>query len=397
MTEATGGLSALRVLDASTVIAAPLVSSLLADFGADVIKVEHPGSGDPARVFEPTKDERSLSFKVTNRNKRSVTVDFHQESGVELFYRLVREVDIVVVNFRPDKLAEWKIDYADLVKHNPRLIMLHISAFGRTGPYANKPGFARIAESFAGLTHITGYPDRPPVFTGYPLADGITGYYGAFATMVAVEHRNRTGEGQLIDLALYEPVLRLMEDFVVGHGATGWVKQRSGNAQAHVVPNDVYPTADGEFVILPVSTNSMWLRLVKLLDDPELTQYESNAARLANRELIDGKVRAFTEKYPLADLLEVCAEAGLAASKINNVTDIVADPQINHRGNLTTVYDPELGTDLLMQAPVPTFSTISGEVRHPGPRLGEHTDEVLRDTAGLTDTEISALRERGTI
>jgi crotonobetainyl-CoA:carnitine CoA-transferase CaiB-like acyl-CoA transferase len=397
MSEHPSGLSGLRVLDASTVIAAPLVSSLLADFGADVIKVEQPGIGDPGRTFAPTQDDRSLSFKVTNRNKRSVTLDFHNPEGVEVFYRLVKEVDIVVLNFRPDKLTEWKIDYGDLIAHNPDLIMLHLTAFGRTGPYAAKPGFARIAESFSGLTYITGYPDRPPLFTGYPLADGITGYYGAFAVMVALEHRNLTGEGQLIDLALYEPVLRLMEDFVVGYGASGWIKERSGNAQAHVVPNDVYPTSDGQFVILPVSTASMWRRLVDLLADPELAAYETNRQRLAARELIDARVGAFTEQYPLDKLLEIFDEAGLAASKVNNAADIFADPHIAHRGNLTRVFDDELQTELVMQSPVPAFSTIESSVRWPAPPLGAHTEEVLRDVAGLTHDEISTLKQTGTI
>jgi crotonobetainyl-CoA:carnitine CoA-transferase CaiB-like acyl-CoA transferase len=389
-------LQGVRVLDLATVLAAPFAATLLAEFGADVIKVEQPGVGDPVRGFEPSRDGKSLYWMVTNRNKRSITLDLHTADGRELLLRLVEQVDIVVTNFRPAKLAEWRIDFADLKAVNPKVILFHLTAFGRSGPYSGRPGFARVAEAMAGLTYTTGYADRPPVFSGYPLADGIGGIYGAFSIMLALRHRDLTGEPQLIDIALYEPLLRLTEDIVVGYSGTGAVKERHGNENPNIAPNNVYPTADGKYVILPVSTERMWSRLVDLLDDDELRRFGTNAIRLANRRVIDERITKFTMAHTLDEVMAVFSAHDIPHGKIYTAEDIVADPQIRHRNNLVTIHDEELGADLTVQAPVPSFSAFTPRIT-PAPKLGEHNGELYRELLGLDEPTIREYADRGVI
>jgi crotonobetainyl-CoA:carnitine CoA-transferase CaiB-like acyl-CoA transferase len=388
-------LSGIRVLDAATVLAAPLSATLLAELGAEVIKVEQPGQGDPVRSYAPYADGVSLHWRVTGRNKKSVTLDLHVPEGVELFHRLVGVCDVVVTNFRPRKLREWNIDYDMLTRVKPDIVMLHLSAFGRSGPYTDRPGFARIAEAFSGLTYITGYADRTPVFAGYPIADGVAGFYGAFTILAALRHRDQTGEGQLIDLALYEPMLRMMEDFIVGYSGNGESKERQGNEQFNICPNNFYPTADGEYVILPVSTDQMWRRLVALIGDPRLSVYPTNQDRLRNRALIDRTVGDFTRRYHLEKLLTLFEEHGVASGKLYAVQDIFEDPQIEARGNLVEIDDEELGP-LTVQAPIPHYSTITPQLTA-APRLGQHNDEVYRDLLHIDDQVLERYRAHGAI
>lgn len=385
-------LSGLRVLDMSTVLAAPLVASLLGEYGAEVIKIEHPVMGDPVRAYPPFLDGTSLHHKVTNRGKQSVCIDLSATEGARLALELAAKSDVVVTNFRPSTLRHWGLDYTDLTATRPDLVVLHLTAFGREGPYAEKPGFARIAEAIAGLTNITGYPDRPPVFSGYPLADGIAGIHGAFAVMVALQHRAITGEGQLIDLALFEPLLRIMEDLVVGAAATGVSKERVGNQQTNVCPNGMFPTADGEQVIIPASTPKMWERLVDLIGDDDLRQYRTNALRLKNRELIESRIVEWTRVHTLDALLKMFDERGIASGRLFSALDILNDPHIRARGNLTEVYDEELGRTLLMPTPVPTFSTIRTQVGKPGSPLGSSTEQVLHGLLQKNDADIAKLR-----
>lgn len=390
-------LDGIRVLDVSTVLAAPLTASLLAEFGAEVIKVEQPTTGDPVRGYAPYLGDASLHHKVTNRNKKSVTLDFHKPGAARMLRELAAASDVVITNFRPRKLRKWGIDYEDLAEANPRLLMLHLTAFGRTGPYADRPGFARIAEAFSGLTYVTGFEDRPPVFAGYPIADGIAGIYGAFSVMLALVHRDRTGEGQLIDLALYEPMLRMLEDFIIGYAATGQVKERSGNAQPNICPNNLYPTADGQFLILPVSTEQMWRRLVAVMGATDLLNYGTNQQRLAHRSQIDGRIEEFTRSLPVDRLLKLLDEHGIACGKLYSVAEILDDPHIRERGNLIDIHDDETDTMLTMQAPVPQFSTITGSVKSVGPRLGQHTDEIYQSLLGLDGASLERLRSEGVI
>jgi crotonobetainyl-CoA:carnitine CoA-transferase CaiB-like acyl-CoA transferase len=390
----TQPLADIRILEIATVLAAPLTSTLLAEFGAEVIKVEQPGVGDPVRAYAPYLGDESLHWRVTGRNKKSVTLDLHHDEARQILTALVEHVDVVVTNFRPGKLRAWGIDYSQLSAIKPDLVMYHLTGFGRTGPYADRPGFARIAEALSGLAEMTGYPDRPPVFAGYPIADGIAGIYGAFSILLALRHRDRTGEGQLIDLALYEPILRMMEDFVVGYGATGDIKTRNGSAQPNICPNNIFPTADNHYVILPASTEQMWRRLVEVIDAEDLCQYDSNQQRLLHREEIEGRIVAFTKLRTLEDLLKLFEEKGIACGRFYSVVDIFDDPQIKHRGNLMAIWDELLQRTLTVQAPIPHFSTLRSTIS-PAPQLGEHTEEVLAQLLGTDHQECQDYRNRG--
>jgi formyl-CoA transferase len=390
-------LAGVRIIEAATVLAAPLAASLLSEFGAEVIKIEEPGEGDVVRGFPPRIDGVSGAFKVTNRNKKSVTLDLRTPEGADLLVELCRHVDALVLNYRPSTLRRWGLAPDRLRAANPSLVVLHLTAFGLGGPYSDHPGFARVAEAFAGLTHITGEAEGPPVFPGYPVADGFAGVYGAFLLTVALLHQRRTGEGQLVDLALYEPILRMMEDFVVHYDLTGEVKGRSGNDQPHSSPNGIFPTADGRYVVLPASTPNMWTRLVKLLDDPdgELAALDTAAKRVAGRPVVNGAVARFTSAHDRDALIELLRSQGIACGVVNTVADIAADPHIIQRGNLVRIPDDDFG-DVLVQAPVGRFSSLSTRL-DPAPRLGEHTDEVLIGLEGMSPERLAQLRAAGVI
>ncbi|GAA4521889.1 CaiB/BaiF CoA-transferase family protein [Actinoallomurus oryzae] len=391
-----GPLSGVRVLDVSTILAGPLASSLLGEFGAEVIKIEHPVEGDPARLYPPLEDGVSAGWRMLGRVKRSVTIDLHRPEAAGLVGRLAAAADIVVTNFRPGTLRRYRIDFDDLRAYRPDLVMVHVSAFGRTGPYADRPGFARVAEAFAGLTHRTGEPGRPPVFAGYPVADGVTGIYAAFAALLALRQRDLTGEAQLADIPLYEPLLRMMEDFVVEYGATGESRERQGNENPHISPNNLYRTRDGRWLALPASTEQMWRRLVKVMDAADLAVHDSMNARLEHRDEIETRVAAFVAAHDLDPLMSLLVDAGVAAGPVNSAADVCADPHIRARGSVVEVPD-ETGRPRLMQAPAGRFSGFEGTVGRGAPALGEHTTEVLRELAGLTEPEIQDLRHRGVV
>lgn len=391
-----GPLSGVRVLDVSTILAGPLASSLLGEFGADVIKVEHPEAGDPARQYPPLVDGESAAWTMIARAKRSVTIDLHHPEAAGLVGRLAAAADVVVTNFRPATLRRFGIDFDDLRAFRPDLVMVHVTAFGRTGPYADRPGFARVAEAFAGLTYRTGDPDQPPVFAGYPVADGVTGIYAAFAAMLALRQRDRTGEAQLADVPLYEPLLRMMEDFVVEYGVTGASRERQGNQNPHISPNSLYRTRDGRWLAMPASTEQMWRRLIGVMDAPDLAVHDSMSARLAHREEIEARVAAFVAAHDLEPLMATLVEAGVAAGPVNSAADIWADPHIRARGSVVEVPDGR-GDHRLMQAPAGRFSGFDATTGRGAPALGEHTTEVLRDLAGLAESEIDALRHKGVV
>ena len=389
-------LTGVRVLDVSTILAGPLASSLLGEFGAEVIKIEHPAGGDPARSYPPLEEGVSAGWAMLGRNKRSVTLDLHHPEAAGLLGRLAAGADVVVTNFRPATLRRFHIDFDDLRAYRPDLVMVHVSAFGRTGPYAERPGFARVAEAFAGLTHRTGDPDRPPLFAGYPVADGVTGIYAAFATLLALRQRDLTGEAQLADVPLYEPLLRMMEDFIVDYGATGESRERQGNENPHVSPNNLYRTRDGRWLALPASTEQMWRRLVDVMDAPDLAVHDAMSARLEHREEIEARVAAFVAAHDLRPLMDKLTAAGVAAGPVNAAADICADPHIRARGSVVDVTD-DRGRTRPMQAPAGRFSGFAHTVGAAAPHLGEHTTGVLQDIVGLDAQKIIDLRNRGVI
>lgn len=389
-----GPLAGVRVLDVSTILAGPLAASLLGEFGAEVIKIEQPGEGDPARRYPPLAGGESAAWARIGRNKRSVTLDLHRPEAADVLGRLAAAADIVVTNFRPATLRRFRIDFDDLRAYRSDLVMVHVSAFGRTGPYAERPGFARVAEAFAGLTYRTGDPDGPPVFAGYPVADGVTGMYAAFAALLALRQRDRTGEAQLADIALYEPLLRMMEDFVVEYGATGEVRERQGNRNPHISPNNLYRTRDGRWLALPASTEQMWRRLLSVVDAPELAAHDSMAARVEHREEIERRVADFVAAHDYAPLLARLVDAGVAAGPVNSAADLCVDEHVRARGSVVAAPDVHGG---LLQAPAGRFSGFDGELGDPAPALGEHTVDVLSTVAGLTHADIDGLRDSGVL
>lgn len=389
-------LNGIRVLDVSTILAGPLTASLLGEFGAEVIKIEHPVGGDPARAYPPLDGGTSAEWALLGRNKMSVTLDLHHPEAADLLGRLTATTDIVVTNFRPDTLRRFRIDFDDLRVYRPDLVMIHVTAFGRTGPYANRPGFARVAEAFAGLTHRTGETDGPPVFAGYPVADGVTGMYAAYAAMLALRQRDLTGEAQLADISLYEPLLRMMEDFIVDFSATGEVATRQGNQNPHISPNSLYRTRDGRWLAMPISTDQMWQRLVGLMGAPDQARHDTMSARITHRGEIEDQVGAFVAAHDFDPLMELLSTAEIAAGPVNTAEQICQDPHIRSRGSIVEFEDSK-GRRRAMQAPAGRFSGFEGTIRRLAPELGEHTGEVLADMAGLTGPEIEELRVRGVV
>lgn len=392
-----GPLTGVRILDAASLLAAPTSATLLAEYGAEVIKIEQPGDGDTMRRYPPFASDVSLLWKVIARDRKSLTLNLRTEAGRDVFRQLVARCDVVTLNNRPETLTKWGIDYDDLVKINPRLVMLHVSAYGRTGPYANRPGFARVAEAFSGLTHRTGFAGEEPAQSGYPmLGDGVTGLYGAFAILLALRQRDRTDEPQLIDLGLYETFLRLIEDQIPAFGANGTVMERIGNSNPLICPNGMFPTKDGRYVSIPASTEALWKRLVAVMGTPELLIYDSNPVRIENRALIEGKVAAWSRSHNFRDLLDLCAKAGIACGPVYSAEDILADPHIQARGSVIEVEDEDCGT-VMLASPAGRFSGFEAKVGTLGPRLGAHTDEILGTMLGYGADEIRALREAGDI
>lgn len=382
-------LDGVRILDASTVLAAPLSTSLLSDFGAEVIKIEHPKTGDPLREIYGN------TWKVTNRNKKTISLDFSKEESLDIFYDLVKKSDVVVVNYRPSTVSKWKIDYEDLIKVKSNIIMMHFTAYGKSGPYSEKPGFARVAESFAGLTYRTGYSDRKPVFSGYPIVDSIGGIYGAFSLALAIIHLKSTGKGQEIDLGLYEPVMRLMEDYIIDYDLDGSIKEREGTHNPNIAPNDMYQTKDGQLIVLPISTTKMFTRLMNLIGFPELIdnpKFVNNEARVNNREELDSYINSYLEKKTLAKAEEELENYKVPHGKVNTAKDIFEDPHIKERGNLISIYDSDLKKDIRMQGVVPKFSETPGKVKWPGKPIGDFNKEIYQDLLGYSPDKFKKLK-----
>jgi succinyl-CoA--D-citramalate CoA-transferase len=394
-----GPLSGLRVLDLGNMIAGPFCARLLADLGADVIKVEQPGRGDPIRGWRGQYRGHSLLWKLMARNKRAVTLDLHQEEGQRLARRLYGLVDIVVENFRPGVLERWGLAYAQVEETCPHLIMVRISGYGQTGPYRDRAGFGGVAEAVGGVRFLTGYPDRPPTRVGFALADTTAGLYGAFAALAAVEERRRSGRGQEIDVALTEATFSLLEDLLPAYQKLGLIGQRHGSGLPGVAPSSIYPTRDGQYIVIGANTDNVFRRLATLmgradwLADPELAGDQGRGRRQGE---LDAAVGAWTQQSSLDDLTERLAAAGVPAGPVYDIAGIYQDPQFRERGMIVEVDDPDVGP-LALPGVVPRLSRTPGALAGAGPRMGAHNTEVYRGLLGLSAAECDALRERGVI
>ncbi len=391
-------LDGVRVIDLSTVLAGPHCATLLGEFGADVIKVELPGVGDSLRKFWPQYHGTGLIWRVEGRNKRCITLDMRKPKGQEVVKRLVEKSDIVVENFRPGTLEKWNLGYEQLKVVNPGIVMVRVSGYGQFGPYKDKPGFGRIAAAYGGLSNLAGYPDRPPVIPGTAsIPDYLTGVYGALGAMMALRHRDATGLGQYVDIALYEPVLRILEEVPAAYHKMGLVRERLGTGAMNAVPHNHYTTKDNRYVAIACTNDTMFRRLVTAMGRPELAddpRFNSNAQRVAHRAETDALVQEWVGSYPAAEVMALLEEKEVPNCLVYSVEDMFADPQYQARENIISVEDPVDG-EIKMCSVVPRLSMTPGRVEWTGPELGAHNDEVYRDLLGYSEEELAQMKADG--
>ncbi|UOR10218.1 CaiB/BaiF CoA transferase family protein [Halobacillus amylolyticus] len=396
-----GPLTGVKILDISTMIAAPFGATLLADFGADVTKIELPGKGDTLRTVGPWKGEEGLRWPGLARNKKSITLDIRTEDGKKLFKKLIAQSDVLVENFRPGTMEKWGLGYEELKEVNPELIMSRVSGYGQTGPYSEKAGFGTPGTAFSGHTAIQGYPDRPPVSPSYSLLDYITGVYMALATVSALYNRdvNEDGEGQIVEMGLYESIFRMLEFLVAEYDQNGKVRERSPGLSGHSSPAGTYATSDGKFVVLVTSTDSTFNRLAEAMERTDMLEddrYYTNSERLKNDEQVQEIVSNWIRKYTQKELTEKLDSFGVPISPIYTIEDIFQDPHFKARENIVEVEHPRLGK-VKVPGVVPKFSKTPGAIRHRAPDLGEHNDEIYSGSLGLSTEEVKQLKEKGII
>jgi len=390
-------LAGLKVLDVSTLFAGPLAATMLGDFGADIIKVEHP-RGDPVRSHGASKDGVGLWAKVVNRNKRGITLYLGSPEGQDVFRRLVADADVVIENFRPGTLERWGLGYPELSADNPGLVLARVTGFGQIGPYAGRPGFGTLAEAMSGFAAITGEPDGPPTLPPFGLADGIAALAAAFATMTALRARETTGRGQVIDLAIIEPILTLLGPQPTVWDALQQIQERSGNRSANNAPRNTYLTKDGRWVAVSTSAQSIAERVMRLVGRPELTEepwFASGGERAKHADVLDEAVASWVARHDRDEVVRAFEEAQAAVAPIYDVRDVVADPQFQALGSLVRVPDPELGS-VLMQNVLFRLSETPGRITSAGPALGQHTEEVLAEI-GIDAAQVAELRRQGAV
>jgi succinyl-CoA--D-citramalate CoA-transferase len=398
----SGPLDGLKILDAGNLIAGPMAASLLGDYGAHVIKIEHPKKPDPLRGWEPRRDGRSLWWKMTGRNKQLITLNLGHAEGQRLFRRLVGWSDVVIENFRAGTFERWGLGYEQLAKENSDIILLRVSGYGQFGPYSQRPGYGTIAEAMSGIPAFTGMPDGPPTFLGFPLADSVAAVFGALAVMSAVYRRDRSTaprRGQEIDLSLYEGLFRLAESQVVGYDQLRRIKKRVGNRMEEDAPRNAYATCDGGWVAISASSNETWERLARAIGRPELAsdpRFSSGAQRVRNVEELDGLLSAWFRTMTTSDAMKTLEEHDAVAGPVMDIADIFTDPHYAARQTIVSVPDEHFGS-IRMQGVVPKFLATPGEVRHAGNDPGHDNATVYREVLGLTDAEIDLLKSDGVI
>jgi crotonobetainyl-CoA:carnitine CoA-transferase CaiB-like acyl-CoA transferase len=393
-------LSGIRILDLGTRIAAPFAATLLADFGAEVIKVELPGRGDFMRAIGPFADGYSLWWAVEGRNKKSITLDLRQARGQELLKRLVRVSDVVVENFQPGTLESWGLGFDSLRAEQPRLILTRASVYGQTGPYRDRPGLDRNGIGFGGLLYITGYAERPPVRPGIIISDYLTGVFNAFAIMMALYHRDvHRGPGQSVDLALYESVFRILEHTAAAYDRLGVVREREGNRLRNSAPLDNWETSDGKFICIVAAGDALFPRLVRAMEREDLLtdpRFASLAQRAEHGDAINEIVGAWVKRHTAAEVEHKLLAAQVPVTRAYSIADIFADPHYAEREDIIVVDDPTIGP-VRMQGVYPRLSATPGSVRRGAPKLGEHNDEIYRTLLELSADEMEELRREKVI
>lgn len=407
-TEITGPLSGLRIVELGHFIAAPFCTRVLADLGADVIKVEPPGRGDPVRTWGaiPEGETSSAWWSVHARNKRSVTADLKSPEGIELVKKLIKHADAVVENFKPGQLAKWGLSPDDIAAVNPDAIIVQISGYGQTGPHYKRAAFGVIGEAIGGIRHLSGYPkdvsDLPPVRTGVSIGDSIAGLYGAIGLLAALFEK-KAGHGQpgrTVDVALTESILSLLEGCLPEYGLMGMVRQPHGSTIPTAAPSSAYPTKDGRWFIIGANSETLYGRLCDVMDREDLKtdpKYKDNPSRVINMPELDAEIGSWTKQFTLEELEEKIAGADIPSTRIYDVADIAADEQFKSRGMVQEIHDPRLG-NVLHPGVVPRIvGDNAGGIKSAGPALGEHNESVLKDLLQMSETEIARLKEEGVI
>lgn len=391
-------LSGLKVLELGQLIAGPFAAKTLADFGAEVIKIEPPNSGDPLRKWRMLKDGTSVWWQVQSRNKRSLALDLRTPEGQQLVRQLAAEADVLIENFRPGALEGWGLSPDVLMASNPRLIVLRISGYGQTGPYRNRPGFGVIGEAMGGLRHLTAEPGRVPVRVGVSIGDTLSALHGVIGILLALQHRHATGQGQVIDVALYEAVFNCMESLLPEYSAFGAVREPAGSALPGIAPTNAYLCQDGAYALVAGNGDSIFKRLMVLIERQDLANdpaLADNAGRVARVAEIDAAIGAWAIQRPVAQVLDALDQAAVPAGRIYTVADIATDPHYQARGMLQTLTMDD-GSAMTVPGIVPKLSVTPGQHRRNAPQLGQDSDQILAEM-GLSNAQIMSLRERGIV
>jgi crotonobetainyl-CoA:carnitine CoA-transferase CaiB-like acyl-CoA transferase len=392
-------LAGIRVIDVGNFLAGPYAATVMGEFGAEVIKVEHPIGGDPMRRFgtATARPDATLKWLSESRNKKSVTCDLLQPEGVQLFLKLVAKSDVLIENFRPGTMESWGLTWQALREVNPRLVMLRVSGYGQTGPYRRRSGFAHIAQAFGGLNYLAGFPGETPVLPGtVPLGDYIASLFGAVGVMIALRHVAATGQGQIIDVGIYEAVFRVLEEIAAAYGLHGTVREREGSGSFVACPHGHFRAKNDKWIAIACTTDKMFERLAVAMGRPELASaemYGDQRKRLAARDHINEIVTAWVASLDRADVLDKCLEEEVPAGKVNSIADIFADEHFQARGNLAHIPADDLG-EVVVPGVVPTLSATPGRITGLGPTLGNATVEVLSGLLGLQAEEIRLLRQQ---
>lgn len=395
-----GPLSDLRLIEMGTLLAGPFCGQLMGDFGAEVIKVEPPNQGDPMREWGQEKAHgQSLWWPVIARNKKSITLNLRLKEGQDMVKELVKQADFLLENFRPGTMEKWNLGYEDLKKINPKLIMIRVSGYGQTGPYSKRAGFGAIGEAMGGLRYVCGDPRTPPSRMGISIGDSLAATFACVGALSALHHRERTGEGQMVDSALYEAVLNMMESLITEYDKVGYIRERQGSILPNVAPSNVYPTSDGLDFLIAANQDTVFGRLAEAMGEPELAQdarYSNHSARGNHQQELDDHIAEWTKTKTAAELTELMDSHGIPAGKIYRAPEMLEDAHFKARNAIVSLMHPKFG-ELKMQNVAPKLSLTPGSVRAAAPELGQHNDEIYGELLGLDEAARAALKEQNVI
>ena len=395
-----GPLKGLRLIEMGTLLAGPFCGQLMGDFGAEVIKIEPPNQGDPMRVWGREKAHgQSLWWPVVARNKKSVTLNLREQEGQDIARDLIGKADFLLENFRPGTMERWNLGYEELAKINPGLIMIRVSGFGQTGPYSVRAGFGAVGESMGGLRYVCGDPSTPPSRMGISIGDSLAATFACIGALTALHHREKTGEGQVVDSAIYEAVLNMMESLVTEYDKAGYIRERTGAILPNVAPSNVYPTKDEQFILIAANQDTVFKRLCEAMGQPELAEqekYATHTARGAVQQELDDLISDWTRTVDSAKLEQLMEEHGIPSGKIYTAADMLEDAHFKAREAIVTTMHPTFG-ELKMQNVAPKLSKTPGGIRRPGPELGQHNEEIYGGVLAMTAEQMAELSKKGII